>query len=300
MMDITYDYYRIFYYVAKYGSFSRAAEVLLRGQPNITKTINNLESQLGCKLFLRSNRGVTLTPEGEKLYHHAEIAFENLSKAELEIISKGNLDDGVISVATTEIGLYGSLLPALISFNRDYPRVKIKIANFNSPQALEAVKNGVADFAVVTLHEKADAIYRVQKIRDFKEPLCCQKGYMDGYEGDIFSRPYISINRNSYTYRYYQEYLLSCGVLKEPDIEVATADQVLPLVKAGMGIGFVSEFIAGEALQTELIEEIQLPTPPGNRSIYLAEDRKHSLSLAANELKKYIFNSQSQNEKNHT
>ena len=100
-MDITYDYYRIFYYVARYGSFTRAAEALLRGQPNITKTINNLEDQLGCKLFLRSNKGVTLTVEGEKLFRHAEIAFENLSAAENELAAEQSLEGGLISVATT-------------------------------------------------------------------------------------------------------------------------------------------------------------------------------------------------------
>ena len=288
-MDITYDYYRIFYYVARYGSFSRAAEVLLRGQPNITKTINNLEAQLGCKLFLRSNKGVNLTPEGEKLFHHVEIAFDNLSKAESEIISERNLDGGLISIATTEIGLYGSLLPELTRFNKDYPNVKLRLANLNSPQAMEAVKNGAADFAVVTLHEKADTIYRIRTIRDFREALYCQKGYMDGYKGDIFSRPYISINRSSYTYKFYQDYLLSCGLYKEPDIEVATADQVLPLVKAGIGIGFISEFLAEDALKAGLIEEILLPEPPKNRSICLVEDKKRSLSLAASELIKYML-----------
>lgn len=287
-MDITYDYYRIFYYVAKYGSFSRAAEVLLRGQPNITKTINNLETQLGCRLFLRSNKGVSLTPEGETLFHHAEIAFENLSKAENEIISERDLDGGLISIATTEIGLYGSLLPALTAFHLDHPRVRIRLANLNSPQSMEAVKNGVADLAIVTLHEKPDAIYRVQTIRDFREPLCCQKGYMDGHKGDIFSRPYISINRSSYAYRFYQGYLLSCGICKEPDIEVATADQVLPLVKAGMGIGFISEFLAKEALRDGAIEEISLPKQPQKRSICLIEHKKRSLSMAAKEFIKYI------------
>lgn len=288
-MDITYDYYRIFYYVARYGSFSRAAEVLLRGQPNVTKTINNLEAQLGCRLFLRSNKGVSLTPEGKKLYHHVKIAFDNLSKAENEIISERNLDSGLITVATTEIGLYGSLLPALMAFTADYPNVKLRLSNLNSPQAMEAVKNGVADFAVVTLHEKADAIYRARTIRVFREPLCCRKGYMDGYKGDIFSRPYISINRSSYTYKFYQDYLLSCGVYKEPDIEVATADQVLPLVKAGMGIGFISEFGAEDALRAGLIEEIALPKLPQSRSICLVEHKKRSLSLAAGELIKYML-----------
>ena len=63
-MEITYDYYRIFYYAAKYKSFSKAAEILMSNQPNITHFMNNLENQLGCRLFIRSNRGVTLTREG--------------------------------------------------------------------------------------------------------------------------------------------------------------------------------------------------------------------------------------------
>ena len=54
-MEITYDYYRIFYYAAKYKSFSKAAEILMSNQPNITHFMNNLENQLGCRLFIRSN-----------------------------------------------------------------------------------------------------------------------------------------------------------------------------------------------------------------------------------------------------
>lgn len=287
-MEITYDYYRIFYYVAKYGSFSRAAEVLLRGQPNITKTINNLEAQLGCKLFLRSNRGVALTPEGEKLFKHAEIAFENLSKAENEIISERSSDSGLISIATTEIALYGSLLPALTEFNSHFPNVKIRLENLNSPQAIDAVKNGIADFAVVTLFEKPDSQFKVQTIKEFREPLCCKKGYITGYENDIFSRPYISINRGSYTYKFYQKFLLSCGINKEPDIEVATAAQVLTLIKAGIGIGFVSEFLAEDALQNGIIEKISLSELPPSRSICLIENKKQSLNAAANKFIKYI------------
>ena len=286
-MDINYDYYRIFYYVAKYGSFSRAAEVLLKGQPNLTKIIHKLEVQLGCRLLVRSNRGVTLTPEGEKLYHYAEIAFENLSFAQREIVSKRNLEGGSIFVATTEIALYGALLPALTAFHRDYPSVKIRLANLNSTQALDAVKKGIADFAAATLYEKEEDMFRITRIRDFKEILCCKKGYQYDPE-HIFSSPYISINRGSYTYQFYRQYLLSMGIEKEPDIEVATADQILPLVKSGIGIGFICEFLAADALESGGIEEITLPVLPKPRSICLAEDKAKSLSIAARELKRYL------------
>lgn len=51
-----FDYYRIFYYVAKYKSFSKAAKFLHNNQPNITRCMNIMESELGCTLFIRSHR----------------------------------------------------------------------------------------------------------------------------------------------------------------------------------------------------------------------------------------------------
>lgn len=47
-----FDYYRIFYYVAKYKSFSKAAKFLHNNQPNITRCMNIMESELGCTSFI--------------------------------------------------------------------------------------------------------------------------------------------------------------------------------------------------------------------------------------------------------
>ena len=74
-MNISYDSYRIFYYAAKYKSFSQAAAALYSNQPNVTRTIHRLEAELCCPLFSRSPQGVKLTPEGEKLYAHIAAAF---------------------------------------------------------------------------------------------------------------------------------------------------------------------------------------------------------------------------------
>ena len=69
-MDINFEYYKIFYYVAKYGNITKAATALGSNQPNVTRIMRILESQLGCTLFIRQARGVSLTQEGEKLYTH--------------------------------------------------------------------------------------------------------------------------------------------------------------------------------------------------------------------------------------
>ena len=82
---MNYDYYRIFYYVARRRSFTGAAEALGSSQPNVTRCMNNLEFELGCKLFERSNRGVKLTPEGAALYERVRAAQQQLEAAEREL-----------------------------------------------------------------------------------------------------------------------------------------------------------------------------------------------------------------------
>jgi len=86
-MYISYDYYKIFYYVAKCGSFTRAADILLSNQPNLTRAVKNLEQELGCTLLERSNKGVKLTDAGERLFAHISVAVEHIQAAEAEVAS---------------------------------------------------------------------------------------------------------------------------------------------------------------------------------------------------------------------
>ena len=67
--------YRIFYEVANCKNISRAASQLYISQPAISKSIQKLEEQLGAKLFIRSSKGVLLTPEGQMLYETVQEAF---------------------------------------------------------------------------------------------------------------------------------------------------------------------------------------------------------------------------------
>ena len=83
-MAVPYDYYRIFYYVAQCKSFTRAAEVLGNNQPNITRCMNNLEQGLGCKLFIRTNRGISLMPEGLPL-RSSSCVWERMRSARIAV-----------------------------------------------------------------------------------------------------------------------------------------------------------------------------------------------------------------------
>ena len=65
-MNISYDSYRVFYYAAKYKSFSQVAAALYDNQPNVTRIIRRLESELRCALFFRSPQGVAPDAGGRK------------------------------------------------------------------------------------------------------------------------------------------------------------------------------------------------------------------------------------------
>ena len=127
-MYVDWEYYKIFYYVAKYQNFTKAARVLGNNQPNITHSMNRLESQLNCVLFIRSNRGVTLTPEGELLYSRIASAAVQIQDAEEELSASATLEHGAISISATETALNIYLAEKLRAFHTDYPGIRLRIS----------------------------------------------------------------------------------------------------------------------------------------------------------------------------
>ena len=135
-MDIALDYYRIFEAVARHRSFTRAAEALVNSQPNLTRAVHNLEAELGCRLFLRSSRGVELTPEGEALYAHVTAAMEQLRAGEAELQRQRELRSGMVSIACSETALHAVLLQVLSRFHRENPAIRLRVSNQSAPEAI--------------------------------------------------------------------------------------------------------------------------------------------------------------------
>lgn len=285
-MSATYDYYRIFYFVAKYRSFTQAARVLMNSQPNITRAMNNLERELGCRLFRRSNRGVTLTPEGERLFAYVEIAQEHLQAGEAELTSAKNLLSGSISIGTSEIALHGLLLPVLREFHAAYPDIHIRVTNHSTPQAIAAVKSGAVELAVVTAPAGTARPLREEPLMTFRDILIGGSafGALTGEElelADLLRHPIVSLERNTKTYAFYAQMFAMQGLSLRPDIEVATADQILPMVKYDLGLGFLPEFFAREAMEKGEVFEIPLKERLPERQICLVRDSRRPLSAAA-------------------
>ena len=287
-MNISYDHYRIFYNVAKYKSFTRAAEVMYSNQPNLTRAIKTLEKQLGCTLFERTHKGVRLTDDGRALYEHISVAFEHIQAGEEAVSAKHSMDHGMVSIGATEIALRCFLLPILGRYHQLYPGVRIKILNVSTPQALKMIDNKLVDLAIVTTPADLGSKLTATKLSSFREVPVCSKKLTINKEMSferLLEYPIISLGAGTSTFDFYFEEFLKRNCTFAPDIEAATADQIIPLVKHGLGIGFVpKQFLESE----EDVREIPLNESVSSREIVLVKKKGHTLPLPAKELVEMI------------
>ncbi|MBQ8850650.1 MAG: LysR family transcriptional regulator [Clostridia bacterium] len=294
-MYVSYDYYRIFYYVAKCGSFTQAANILMSNQPNLTRAIKSLEASLGCTLLERSNKGVKLTDEGEKLYEDISIAIEHIIAGEERITANKTLQKGFVSIGATEIALRCLLLPILNRYCSKYPGIRIKIVNISTPQALTMLKGGLIDLAVLTTPVDSSPEITEKPIKDFSEAAVCGEAFRSLSKGDpltltqLSEYPIVSLGNKTSTYEFYQKFFAQYGAPFSVDIEAATADQLLPLIRHNLGIGFVPEDFLDGAADGQGIYRIPVSTPMPKRSISLVKKKGHTLSLPARELEKMIL-----------
>ena len=100
-MTSNFEYYRIFYYVAKYGNLTRAASALNTSQPAVTRTIHKLEDDLGCRLFIRSKMGMELTAEGQQFFEYVSAGCAQFFKGESDLKDRLSLEKVTISISAT-------------------------------------------------------------------------------------------------------------------------------------------------------------------------------------------------------
>ena len=184
-MNISYDSYRVFTTWQKYHSFTQAAVVLMSNQPNVTRTIKNLEQALGCKLFIRSSRGrssprraSSCTPTSPWLFAHIQSGEEELA------ISRG-LHGGVVTISASEISLRCCLLPILKAYRFRYPGVRVRLSNHSTPQAIDVLKNGLADFAMVTTPASVPDSLQRRTIMEIQEVPICSSAFSGLWDKEL-------------------------------------------------------------------------------------------------------------------
>lgn len=293
-MDINFDYYKTFYFVGKCGGFTQAAKALHNNQPNITRIINNLEAELNCKLFLRSRKGVSLTPEGEKLYLHIESAYKQIKSGEAELEESASLNSGSISLAISEIALHGFMLPVLQEYRLTFPGIRIKILNHSTPEGLRALSRGDAELAIISSPTELPNNLKSTKVINFKEILIAGKLFSELKNKkldikDISTYPIITLGKNTASYNFLRDFFYANGTVFEPSVEAATTDQILPMVAHDIGLGFVPKNLAANVLASGDVFQVKVSEKIPERSICLVRDKSKPLSVAASALETLIL-----------
>lgn len=293
-MNVNFEYYRIFYYVAKYHNFTKAAHALDSSQPNVTRAMNCLEQQINTTLFVRTNRGIQLTPEGEKLYTHISSAMSQIFAAEEELSDSTGLSHGSIAIGASETALNIFLFDKLKAFHMTYPGIRLKLYNHSTPQAIDAVKSGKIDFAVVSTPASVESPLRQIMLQPFQEILVGGKtftalGSQELSLAELKNYPLISLGRETTTFQFYHSLFLSHGLELAPDTETATTDQILPLVKCELGLAFLPEAMARDSIQKREIVQISLKENIPERNICMVYDCQHPLNAAARQFRKMIL-----------
>jgi len=126
-MRIDLDHLRVFYAVAKAGSFTAAGEALHVSQSSVSRTIQLLEARLEVKLFERHVRGLRLTPQGERLCAFTSRFIEEASLMVKQLQDKGDEPQGELKVVTTpELAVV--IMPHIPRFLAEYPQIRLIIS----------------------------------------------------------------------------------------------------------------------------------------------------------------------------
>ena len=171
-MDINYELYKVFYYVATTLSFSEASKLLFISQSAVSQSIKVLEKKLGITLFIRSTKRVQLTPEGETLLRHVEPAINLIARGEAQIMEAGTLGGGQLRIGASDTICRYFLVPYLNRFHRSFPNVHIKVTNQTSTQCVDLSEIMRAD----TYDAKVNRNIQISSPEELKEYLKAEAG----------------------------------------------------------------------------------------------------------------------------
>ena len=105
----------------------------------------------------------------------------------------------------------------------------------------------------------------------------------------ISELPFVCLSENTMTYQFYSNFYQSHNLTLNPELEAATTDQILPMIKNDLGIGFIPSIFASEALEKQEVFQIPLIEKIPARHICLIESEEHPLSVAAMDMKKILI-----------
>ncbi len=292
MMDINYELYKVFYYVASSLSFSEASKQLYISQSAVSQSIKTLEKRLNQNLFIRSTKKVRLTPEGEILLRHIEPAINLIQRGENQILEANTLSGGQLRIGASDTICRYFLVPYLSKFHKAYPNVHIKVTNQTSPGCVDLLENGQVDFIVTNYpNSRISNTNRVHTIKKFEDVFVANRNFFDledkqlSFE-ELLSYPILMLDRQSTTSEFLHHLFLQHELDLVPEIELSSNDLLLDLANIGLGIAFIPDYLLTD--ERPDMYPLNLKEQLPHREIVIVTSDPMPLSPAAREFVKFF------------
>lgn len=293
-MDINYELYKVFYYVASTLSFSEASRQLYISQSAVSQSIKTLENKLGTSLFIRSTKRVQLTPEGETLLRHIEPAMNLIQRGETQLLEANNIGSGQIRIGASDTICRYFLVPYLNRFHKEHPNVHIKIINQTSIQCVDLLTQGKVDL-IVTNSPNSNLHYgqNVSEIHTFQDCFVANPVYYSELKDravslkELLSYPILMLDKTSSTSEFLHALFQQNQLDLVPEFELDSNDLLIDLSRIGLGIAFVPDFCLPEDKNLFTLNIIEkLP----KRKLIVAHTPQLPLTVAVKEFINLLHN----------
>ncbi len=288
-MDISLEYYKIFYYVAKMGSFTAAAEKLNISQPAVSQAVKLLERELGGNFFLRTQKGVRMTPEGDMLFSYISSGYETILKGEENLRKLLDLENGEIRIGASDMTLQFYLLSYLEEFHKRYPGIKVSVTNGPTPETLSYLYEGKIDFGIVSEPFMAKPEVTSLRVKEIQDIFVAGNSFAHLSEKELEYKeleelPIICLEGLTSTRTYVDEILKNNGVVLKTEFELATSDMIVQFSLRNLGVGSVVRDFAREYIDRGELFELKLKRPLPPRHFCIVTSSKNPEAMAAKSL----------------
>ena len=281
--------YKVFYYVAKCGSVTKAAGELSISQPAVSQAVKQLENTLDVPLFHRAAKGVRLTGEGELLYSYVAKGYEQIELGVKKVHQMQNMELGEVRIGASDMTLQFYLLPYLEHFHQLYPGIKVHVTNAPTPSTINHLLSGNIDFGIVTSPLPADPHMEIRQAREIEDIFIAgpRFSYLQGKTLDyheLDELPIICLEHDTSTRAYVDTFLSHEGVTLQPEFELSTSDMIAQFVMRNLGIGSIMADFAQSYIDRGDLFRLQFKKPIPKRHMCIISDRRRGMSVAANKL----------------
>ena len=238
---------RYFVAVAQRKGFREAARFLHVSQPAISKTLTQLEQELGVKLFARSGRSIRLTPQGEVFYEETQRTLQQAQRAAEASQRAARGEIGTLTIGFCSVATYGFLPRIVRQYKELLPGVRLHFREMNPPQQETAFSQGDIDLGITRPPFSKTLARDIAFKTIFREPLVVAVPEDHRCAGkrikveDLSEEAFILLQRDGAPIIYdailgmCQQHGFAPGVAYEAD----SLHSVFTLVAAGQGIALV-------------------------------------------------------------